>query len=132
VSTSLNGSPYHPHLDAFNASLSLEGGNPYAYITIPALDAAANATIVVDQPVAIADLKAFTDYNIALLQNEKINIAVRGSTSLHEMKFPTTTVDFNKIVTINGMRPCLLPQPSRSPPSPKKTSTNQTPSQPRP
>ncbi|MCJ1244257.1 hypothetical protein MMC30_001455 [Trapelia coarctata] len=103
VSTSLNDSPYHPHLDAFNASLALEGNNPYTYVTIPAIDAEANSTVIVDQDVAITDLKAFTDYNIALLQNEKINIAIQGSTSLHEMKFPTTTVNFNKVVTINGL-----------------------------
>jgi len=120
VSTSLNDSPYHPHLDAFNASLALEGSSPYAYVTIPAIDAEANSTVIVDQDVAITDLKAFTDYNIALLQNEKVNIAIQGSTSLHEMKFPTTTVNFNKIVTINGSDPAphshsLPPLPTPSP-----------------
>ncbi|KAL2053437.1 hypothetical protein ABVK25_006431 [Lepraria finkii] len=98
-----NGSPYHPNLDAFNASLSLDGRAPYAYIEIPQVHATAQATTVVDQDVSITDLDAFTDYNIAVLQNEDVKLDVKGKTALHEMRFPTNTVNYDKAVTMKGL-----------------------------
>ena len=100
-----NGSPYHPNLDAFNASLSLDGRAPYAYIEIPQVHATAQATTIVDQDVSITDLDAFTDYNIAVLQNEDVKLDVKGKTALHEMRFPTNTVNYDKAVTMKGWYP---------------------------
>ena len=97
-----NGSPYHPNLDAFNASLSLDGGKPYAYIEVPAVHATAQATTVVDQDVTITDLDAFIDYNINVLQNAEVKLDVKGRTALHEMSFPTTHVDYDKTATMKG------------------------------
>ena len=97
-----NGSPYHPDLDAFNASLSLDGRAPYAYIEVPAVHAKPQATTVVDQDVTITDLDAFIDYNINVLQNEEVKLDVKGRTALHEMSFPTTHVDYEKTATMKG------------------------------
>ena len=97
-----NGSPYHPNLDAFNASLSLDGAAPYAYVEIPQIHATAQATTVVDQDVKIADLDAFNAYNVAVLQSENVKLKVKGKTALHEMRFPTTTVNYDKSVTMKG------------------------------
>ena len=67
-STITNNSPYHPQLDAFNASLSLQGTNtPYAYVELPHLHATQSGTNLIDQDVSITDLAAFTAYNIAVL-----------------------------------------------------------------
>ncbi|MCJ1397923.1 hypothetical protein MMC11_001119 [Xylographa trunciseda] len=96
-------SAYHPQLDAFNASLSLLGEAPYAYVTIPALHATATATADVNQVVQIANLTAFAAFNTALLKNEMISLQVSGSTGLHEMAFPETTVNYNKMVQLSGL-----------------------------
>ena len=101
-----NKSPYHPNLDAFNASLSLDGGSPYAYVQIPKVHATKQAASIVDQDVAIANLMAFTDYTMQVLQNEDVKVKVKGRTPLHEMRFPTTTVDYDKTATMKGVCPC--------------------------
>ncbi|KAL2047328.1 hypothetical protein N7G274_001349 [Stereocaulon virgatum] len=98
-----NGSPYHPNMDAFNASLSLDGAAPYAYVEIPQIHATAQATTVVDQDVKITDLDAFNAYNVAVLQNENVKLKVKGRTALHEMGFPTATVNYDKSVTMKGL-----------------------------
>lgn len=98
-----NGSPYHPNLDAFNASLSLDGDKPYAYIEIPHVHATPQATTRVDQDVSIIDLAAFTDYTTAVLGSENVKVDVKGRTALHEMRFPDTTVNYDKTVSMKGI-----------------------------
>ncbi|KAL9129584.1 MAG: hypothetical protein Q9217_002004 [Psora testacea] len=102
-STVGNPSAYHPRLDAFNASLSLHGGKPYAYIEIPRLHATESAISIVDQDVTITDLEAFTAYNEAALNEEDVKVDVKGKTKLHLMRFPTTTVDYKKTVKMKGL-----------------------------
>ena len=95
-------SKYHPQLDQFNASLSLEGSDPYADISIPPVHATGTATSTIDQDVQITNLDRFTEYSIALLNSEQVNLTVHGRTGLHEMRFPTTTVNYDKVVAMNG------------------------------
>ena len=97
-------SKYHPRLDEFNASLSLEGSDPYASIKIPPVHATAQSTSTIDQDVHITNLDHFTDYNIALLNSKQVNLAVDGRTGLHEMRFPTTKVDYDKVVSMKGWK----------------------------
>lgn len=100
-----NDNNYHPRLDAFNVSLSVDGPEikPYAYVELPAIHATTKATSYVNQTVKITDLDAFMSYNNITLNNEEVKVAIRGRTALHEMKFPTTTVNYNKIVTLKGL-----------------------------
>ena len=95
---------YHPRLDAFNASLSLDGANqpPYAYIELPAVHATKQATTYVNQTVQITDLDAFGAYSQQVLSSEEHKLNVKGKTTLHEMRFPTTTVNYDKTVTMKG------------------------------
>lgn len=102
-----NNSQYHPQLDAFNASLSLDGGKPYAYIQIPQVHATKLATTIVDQDVQITDLHAFTEYNVNVLKNETVKVDVKGKTPLHEMRFPTSNVNYDETVTMKGQSPVL-------------------------
>ena len=107
-----NSGNYHPRLDAFNASLSLDGSEndvPYAYITLPAIHASKTTTIHVNQTVQITDLAAFNEYNAAILGSDSVKIRLKGRTKLHEMRFPTTTVDFDKVVTMKGQLHFLSP-----------------------
>ena len=98
-----NHNTYHPRLDKFNASLSVDGNNaPYAYIELPAVHATETATTVIDQDVQITDMDAFVNYNTLLLDKEEVNLAIKGRTKLHEMRLPTTTVDYDKVVNMKG------------------------------
>ncbi|KAI9684924.1 MAG: hypothetical protein M1822_005573 [Bathelium mastoideum] len=45
----------------------------------------------------------FIAYNTLALNSSTYQIGLRGTTKLHEMKFPTTTVQFNKIITLAGL-----------------------------
>ena len=51
----------------------------------------------------IADLEAFTNYNILLMTREEVKVDVDGRTNLHEMKNPVTTVNYRKTVTLKGI-----------------------------
>lgn len=100
-----NNNNYHPRLDAFNASLSLHGSEkdvPYAYITLPAIHASKTATSHVNQIVQITNLNAFNEYTAAMLGSKSVQVRIKGRTKLHEMRFPTTTVNYDKVVTMKG------------------------------
>ena len=113
VSILRSNSSYHPDLDAFNASLSLNGtGSPYAYINIPATHATTIAYSTVNQTVQIVDLDRFADYTAALISSEEIAVAVQGRTGLHEMRFPTTMVNFDKVTILKGRRAPFFILPS--------------------
>ena len=49
------------------------------------MHATAEATTTIAQDVRITDIDRFIDYNIALLGNEQLNLAVKGRTELHEV-----------------------------------------------
>ena len=98
-----NKSKYHPNLDKFNASLALYGGNPFTYILLPQIHATETAISLVDEDVQIANTDAFASYTQAALMQDEVRIHVKGRTALHEMKFPTTTVDYDKVATLKGL-----------------------------
>lgn len=98
-----NTAPYHPQLDAFNASLALGGGQPYATIEIGHLHAAPTTIAVVDQDVTITDLDAFTAYNNAVLNQESVDVIVDGHTTMHEMAFPATVIQYEKTTSMKGL-----------------------------
>lgn len=102
-----NDNTYHPRLDAFNVSLSVDAPayKPYAYIELPAIHATKKATSYVNQTVQITDLDAFMRYNTVTLNKEEVEVTIHGRTALHEMRFPTTTVNYNKVVTLKGSLP---------------------------
>ncbi|KAL8925629.1 MAG: hypothetical protein Q9172_002133 [Xanthocarpia lactea] len=96
---------YHPRLDAFNASLSVEGAEdkPYAYVQLPAVHATETTFTHVDQEVQITDMDAFIDYNTQLLTKDSVDLVVKGRTKLHLMRLPDTTVDYHKTVNMKGL-----------------------------
>ncbi|KAF2236598.1 hypothetical protein EV356DRAFT_442974 [Viridothelium virens] len=102
-----NPSSYHPNLDGFQAALFLEDTEPniqpFGYIEIPPLHATRYTGITTNQTLNITNMDQFTAYNNLGLTTKTYRVALRGRTKLHEMKFPTTTVDFNQVVTLNGL-----------------------------
>lgn len=95
-------SQYHPWLDPFNASLSLAGSSSYGQILLPGTQSLDSQFIIIEQDVQITDMAAFTAYNVALLGNAGVTVAVDGQTLLHEGAFPASTVNFNKRVAMKG------------------------------
>ena len=102
-STVGNKSSYHPNLDAFNATLALRGSKPFASVQIPKLHATEEAISIVDQDVTITDVDAFGEYTAAVLASDQLKVEIKGRTGLHEMRFPTTHVDYHKTVTLAGL-----------------------------
>ena len=101
-SVSMSDNMYHPYLDAFNVSLALAGSAPYAQIQLPGLTSGTSVPLHLEQDVQILDVDAYTQYNVALLNNEEIQVRVNGSLSLHEMVLPVTEVTYDKITTLKG------------------------------
>lgn len=66
------------------------------------MHATETATTHLDQEVQVVDLEAFIDYNTQLWTNSSVDLVIKGRTKLHEMKFPTTTVDFHKRIDMRG------------------------------
>ena len=99
-----NHNRYHPQLDAFNASLSIDGPTvkPFAFLQLPAIHATETATSYVNQTVNIADLDEWTRYTTLIVNSDQIKVAVQGRTDLYEMRNPVTTVDYRKVATIKG------------------------------
>ncbi len=102
-STITNTAPYHPQLDAFNATLALEGGQPYASIEIGHLHAQRTTVAVVDQDVTLTDVNAFTEYNKAVLNQDEVSVAIKGETTIHEMAFPETNIKYAKTTSMQGL-----------------------------
>ena len=50
----------------------------------------------------ITDLTEFTKYNALVLGSEEFELSIQGRTVLHEMRFPSTTINYNKTVTMKG------------------------------
>ena len=102
-STITNTAPYHPQLDAFNATIALEGSQPYASIEIGHMHAQRTTIAIVDQDVVLTDVDAFTDYNKAVLNQETVSLAINGKTTIHEMAFPATSIKYAKSTSMQGL-----------------------------
>jgi hypothetical protein len=98
-------SPFHPVLDAFNASVSLAGApKPMMYMEIPSVKARDGAvTTVTGQHITISDMAAFTNYSAAVLGKKTVTLVLQGRTGLKQPGLPKTMVSYNKTVTMNGM-----------------------------
>ncbi|KAG8531396.1 uncharacterized protein KY384_003025 [Bacidia gigantensis] len=114
--TIVNKSSYHPNLDAFNATLSLQGGKPYASVEIPKLHATERAISIIDQDVTITNLEEFTRYTAAVLGGEEVKIEVRGRTGLNQITgFNVTSFSIKLTPDPDGANmvgTVLLPNPS--------------------
>jgi hypothetical protein len=106
ITQSKSGSPFHPWLDEFQASLFLENTEPniipFGHITIPRVKADAVSQITVDQLVNIASEEQFAAYNKMVMQSKTYRVAIRGRTGLKEGSFPKTTINFNKVIESPG------------------------------
>ena len=106
TSIAYNPSAYHPNLDGFQAALFLEDTEPniqpFGYMDIPPIHATRATEIISNQTLTIANMDQFIAYNTLVYTSKTFRLALRGVTKLHEMKFPTATVNYNKVITMNG------------------------------
>ncbi|KAI9665702.1 MAG: hypothetical protein M1821_003636 [Bathelium mastoideum] len=102
-----NPSSYHPNLDGFQGAFYLQDTEPniqpFGYVTVPPIHATRATEITTNETLNIVNMDQFIAYNTLALNSSTYQIGLRGTTKLHEMKFPTTTVQFNKIITLAGL-----------------------------
>ncbi|KAI7363379.1 hypothetical protein KC336_g21586, partial [Hortaea werneckii] len=99
-------SSYHPDLEAFNASLYLQGRDQsFINLGIPDIDGAKNGTVVqVDQKAAvIGNRDEFERYCETTLGSEEYTVFLTGSGGLRQGSLPSTNVEYNNSVTIKGL-----------------------------
>ncbi|KAL1956326.1 hypothetical protein VTO42DRAFT_7409 [Malbranchea cinnamomea] len=97
-------SKYHPTLDAFEATLTLNGSDtPFATLNVPKIKAEDGAISKIDQELDLSDLDSFTEYAKAVMHNETVEFNVYGKTKLKEGGLPKTTVTYDKQVTMKGL-----------------------------
>jgi len=105
--TAKSSSMYHPHLDSFQAALFLENTEPdiqpFGYMTIPATHVQSEFAIIVDQTLNITDMDQFIAYNKLVMNSEVFRVAVRGRVGLHQTGLHKITVNYNKVITMNGL-----------------------------
>jgi hypothetical protein len=96
-------SRYHPWMDAFNASLSLEGTDEvFSQIHVPRFQASDQAVIEFEQDIILSDVPAFTEFSTAILHEEEIQLHVFGETQLKQGGLHKVDVTYDKIVTMAG------------------------------
>lgn len=99
-------SKYHPWLDAFDASISLDddkNSKPFATFKVPKVKSKDGAVVEINQDVKLADVGAFTAYSKAVVKNKEVKLKVDGRTGLKQGSLPKKDVDYNKIVTMKGL-----------------------------
>lgn len=96
-------SSFHPKIDPFRAALSLKDRPPFIHLDIPGAKSDKEVHVEVEQTVKFDSLDAFTEYTMAVLANEEIQIYLDGKTNLHLSGLPKMDVNYNKVVTMKGM-----------------------------
>ena len=96
-------SNYHPKLDGWNGSLTLDGSDsPFIYLNVPPTPADNGAVSNVNQSVTIVDQDEFTKYTTASLKQETVVTHLDGRGGLHEGGLPSTNVNYRKTITMAG------------------------------
>jgi hypothetical protein len=94
---------YHPTIHAFDASISLVGAvAPIGIARVPQTQANDGVVINVDHTLDLISTAAMSEFSTAMLNNEEVSLNFYGRPDLKEGSLPTTTVTFNKTVTMKG------------------------------
>jgi hypothetical protein len=101
-----NPSSYHPNIDAFQGAFFMPDTQPdiipFGYLNTPGFHATEDATIFVNETFNVTNMDQFIRYNVALYTSDTFQVGFNGRVTLHEMKFPAATVNYNQIVTLKG------------------------------
>lgn len=103
VSVAKSSSSFHPTIDGFQASLSLENKDPFIVIDIPETKAEAETNIVVEQSLKFASMDRFVEYNKVVMGTESFSVFLKGKTKIRQSGLQAISVDYNKKVTMKGL-----------------------------
>lgn len=96
-------SKYHPRIYAFDADVSLGGAAaPFTTVRVPEVKSQDGTEVNVSQMVTLSDLGAFGGYAKAVMLSKEVGLNIYGRPDLKEGALPTTTVTYNKTVTMKG------------------------------
>lgn len=102
VTLAKSGSSFHPTIDGFRASLSLQDKEPFFYIDIPETKAEDETNIVVEQDLTPTSMDRFKEYNMAVIGSEQFDVYLNGKTKIHQSGLSAISVNYNKKVTMKG------------------------------
>lgn len=104
VSELQTSSKYHPTLDAFEASLYLEGSDvPFASFNTPSIKAENGAENHVKQRVQIQNMTEFTKYTMVTLGSDQYKVYLKGNGGLKLGGLPQTSVDYDQEIEVQGV-----------------------------
>ncbi|KAI0148128.1 hypothetical protein F4776DRAFT_300780 [Hypoxylon sp. NC0597] len=97
----------HATIDGFEGTMYLADTDPplaFAKINFPETTSDALQTVNVSQEIPISDQGAFTTFNEHLMQQETVNVAVKGDTHVHVSGISRAYgVTFSKTVPLRGL-----------------------------
>lgn len=103
VSQLVTSSSHHPELEAFEASLYLDGSDvPFISFDTPAIKANNGTESHVQQRVQIQNMDEFTKYTMVTLGSDQYKVYLRGKGGLKLGSLPKTTVDYNQEIDVQG------------------------------
>jgi len=98
---------FTPTLDGFPVALFLENTEPnikpFAYLQLPPVHSSKSTPVNIDQTVNITDMDQFSEYTKLVMNSETLRVALRGRTVLHLGRLPATSVDYNEVLTFQGI-----------------------------
>jgi hypothetical protein len=98
-----SGSSFHPIVDSFRASLTLDGQNePFIYVQVPEVKSEAETFVTIDQDVIFTSLDAFSRYTKVSMTSDTFNVKLDGKTNIHLKGLPTMAVNYNKVLSMKG------------------------------
>lgn len=103
VSVAKSTSSFHPVIEGFKASLSLENKDPFIVIDVPETKAEASTDIVVEQDLKFASLERFVEYNKVVMGSESFSVFLTGKTRIRQSGLQPISVDYRKKVTMKGL-----------------------------
>jgi len=103
VTLAKSGSSFHPTIEGFRASLSLQDKEPFFYIDIPETKAEDETNIVVEQDLTPTSMDRFKEYNMAVIGSEQFDVYLNGKTKIHQSGLSAISVNYNKKVTMKGL-----------------------------
>ncbi|KAI0842849.1 hypothetical protein F5Y06DRAFT_74997 [Hypoxylon sp. FL0890] len=97
----------HATIDGFEGTMYLADVDPplaFAKINFPETTSDALQTVNVSQEIPVSDQDAFTTFNEHLMQQETVNVMVRGDTHIHVSGISRAYgVTFSKTVSLQGL-----------------------------
>jgi hypothetical protein len=104
-STQSSNSKNHANLDAFNASLYLpDSDTSFVTFETPAIKSGDATKIHIEQRVPLENPEEFVKYCISTFSNKTYSYSLQGKGGLKLGGLPKTTVKYDQIVHLAGMR----------------------------